>query len=92
MISDKKLKHISKIVRYEIIKQTYLKKSGHLGGALSCTDILVNIFNNFIFKSKNDDFILSKGHCALSLYSVLYNSKKITLLRVQQRAGINLNS
>lgn len=78
MISNKKLKHISKIVRYEIIKQTYLKKSGHLGGALSCADILVNVFNNFIFKNKNDDFILSKGHCALALYGVLYNSKKIT--------------
>ena len=44
MLSDKKLETISKLARYNIIEQTYLKKSGHLGGALSCTDILVNIF------------------------------------------------
>ena len=78
MLSDKKLENISKIVRYNIIKQTYLKKSGHLGGALSCSDLLVNIFNNYLFKDKNNKFILSKGHCALAVYSVLYQAKKLS--------------
>lgn len=77
MIKYEKLKSISNIVRYNIIKTTYLKKSGHLGGSLSCADILVNIFNNYIFVNKNNKFILSKGHCALSLYSVLLQGNKI---------------
>lgn len=78
MLTDKKLDTISKLVRYNIIKQTYLKKSGHLGGALSCTDILVNIFNNYLFNDKKNKFILSKGHCALAVYSVLYQAKKLS--------------
>ncbi len=78
MLNDKKLLSISKIVRYNIIEQTYLKKSGHLGGSLSCADILVNIFNNYLFNNKNNKFILSKGHCALSVYSVLYQAKKLS--------------
>jgi len=78
VLNDKKLETISKIVRYNIIEQTYLKKSGHLGGALSCTDILVNIFNNHLFNNKDNKFILSKGHCALAVYSVLYQAKKLS--------------
>ncbi len=77
MLDNKKLIYISKKVRFEIIKQTYLKQSGHLGGALSCTDIIVNILNNYIFNQINNKFVLSKGHCALALYSVLYNAKKL---------------
>ena len=78
MLSDKKLENISKLVRYNIIEQTYIKKSGHLGGALSCTDILVSIFNNYLFNDKYNKFILSKGHCALAVYSVLYQAKKLS--------------
>ena len=78
MLSDKKLDNISRIVRYNIIKQTYQKKSGHLGGALSCTDLLVNIFNNYLFNNKDNKFILSKGHCALAVYSTLYHAKKLS--------------
>ena len=78
MDNFKKLEKISNTVRYNIIKQTFLKKSGHLGGSLSCTDILVNIFNNYVFNNYQNKFILSKGHCALSLYSVLYQAKKLS--------------
>ncbi len=78
MLSDKKLTNISIDVRYNIIEQTCLKKSGHLGGALSCTDILVNVMNNYVFNSHKNMFILSKGHCALAVYSVLYQAKKLS--------------
>ena len=78
MYNLKLLEKISKIVRYEIIKQSFLKKSGHLGGSLSCTDIMVNVFNKYIFKNKRNTFILSKGHCALTLYSVLFQAKKLS--------------
>ena len=72
------LNQLSKRVRFEIIKKTYEKQSGHLGGALSCTDLLVNIFHNYILKNKNSKFVLSKGHCALALYATLFINKKIT--------------
>ena len=78
MVEIKTLENISKNVRYKIIEQSYLKQSGHLGGSLSCVDILVNVFNNYILNNKENIFILSKGHCALTLYSVLYQSKKIS--------------
>ena len=45
---------------------------------MSCTDLLVNIFHNYIFSNKDNKFILSKGHCALALYSTLFNAKKLT--------------
>ena len=78
MYNLKSLKESSRYVRYEIIKQTFLKKSGHLGGSLSCVDILIYIFNRYIFNNTNNKFILSKGHCALSLYAVLHHAKKIS--------------
>lgn len=72
------LNQLSKLVRFEIIKKTHEKQSGHLGGALSCTDLLVNIFHNHILKNKNSKFVLSKGHCALALYATLFINKKLT--------------
>ena len=54
--------------------------SSHYGGALSMLDFLCFLYNEFIEQPKDlsktkyrDYFILSKGHSALGLYSVLYN-------------------
>lgn len=52
---------------------------GHIGGALSCTDILVSLyFGNILrFDAKQpnwenrDRFILSKGHAGIALYVIL---------------------
>jgi len=78
VLKNNKLIKLSKLIRFQIIKKTFQKQSGHLGGALSCTDLLVNIFRCFIFKKKNSKFILSKGHCALALYSTLFVNKKLS--------------
>lgn len=67
---------ISKKIRWDIINQSYKKQSGHLGGCLSCVDIIFLIYKYFL--KKEDTFVLSKGHCALALYSVLKNLKKIS--------------
>lgn len=67
----------SKEIRRDIIEMVYNAKSGHPGGSLSCTDILVAIFhekmNLNLDKNGNriDKFILSKGHCAPAYYAVL---------------------
>ena len=51
---------------------------GHVGGDLSVTDILVTLFEGVLRIDPadpewpvRDRFILSKGHCAVALYSVL---------------------
>ena len=55
----------------------YNAESGHPGGALSCIDLLVYLYNKEMeynpkdFSILNRDrFILSKGHCAPALYAV----------------------
>ena len=73
----KRLQSISKEVRKNIINMIYNSKSGHPGGSLSCTDILVVLYNNIMNLEKDetgkriDKFILSKGHAAPAYYAVL---------------------
>src|SRR6266550_9349227 len=43
--------------------------AGHVGSSLSCADILV--FLRFAWMKTGDNFLLSKGHAAAALYSVL---------------------
>lgn len=71
------LQEESRKIRKDIIEMVYNAKSGHPGGSLSCTDILVAIFdekmNLNLDKNGNrvDKFVLSKGHCAPAYYAVL---------------------
>lgn len=65
-------------VRQEIIKMTSNANSGHLGGSLSCVDVLVALyFHQLKCNPQNpswpdrDRFILSKGHAAPALYATL---------------------
>jgi transketolase len=43
--------------------------AGHIGSSLSCAELLV--FLKFAWMRQDDTFILSKGHAAAALYSVL---------------------
>ena len=67
-------------VKMGIIEGVHSAKSGHPGGSLSCTDILTYLyFKHMNIDPKNpkmenrDRFVLSKGHAAPALYSVLAN-------------------
>ena len=67
-------------VRIGIIEGVHSAKSGHPGGSLSCADILTYLyFEHMNIDPKNpkaenrDRFVLSKGHAAPALYSVLAN-------------------
>lgn len=69
---------ISKNVRKNIIEMLCESKSGHPGGSLSCADILTYLYyekmNIDVINPKweqRDRFVLSKGHAAPALYSVL---------------------
>ena len=66
--------------RMGIIESVFNAKSGHPGGSLSCVDIITYLyFNHMNIDPKNpkdenrDRFVLSKGHAAPALYSVLAN-------------------
>ena len=72
------LSKLSNEVRKGIIEAVYSNNSGHPGGSLSIADILtVLYFYEMNVDEKNpkwedrDRFVLSKGHCAPALYSVL---------------------
>lgn len=74
----KELEKIANEVRCGIIEAVHSAKSGHPGGSLSIADILtVLYFNQMHVDDKNpkansrDRLVLSKGHCAPALYSVL---------------------
>lgn len=79
----KKLNELKKIalnVRIGIIEGVHSAKSGHPGGSLSSADIGTYLYfeeMNIDPKNPKDDnrdrFVLSKGHCAPMLYSVLAN-------------------
>ena len=71
------LKKKANKVRIEIIKSIYKAQSGHPGGSLSATDILVALFfHKMHFHPKDlhwkdrDLFVLSKGHGVPALYAV----------------------
>lgn len=65
-------------VRMGVIEGTYNAKSGHPGGSLSISDTLtylyfnkMNVDSNDSENSERDRLVLSKGHTAPALYSVL---------------------
>ncbi|MBQ8214864.1 MAG: transketolase [Clostridia bacterium] len=69
---------ISGKVRLGIIEATYQAGSGHPGGSLSCADVLTYLYFNEMnvrpdepAYEERDRFVLSKGHAAPALYSVL---------------------
>ncbi len=89
----KELEQIAKRVRNGIIEGVYNAKSGHPGGSLSVADILtVLYFNQMNIDEKKpndasrDRLVLSKGHVAPALYSVLaekgyFDKKELKNLR-----------
>ncbi len=73
------LKEMAKMVRSDIVTMTNRAGSGHPGGSLSATDLLVGLYFGDMIQvdpkdpewQERDRFILSKGHVAPVLYSVL---------------------
>jgi len=76
LINNLELK--SNKLRKEILTSINEAKKGHLGGSFSCLDILISLYYSKIFNfgkefintTNRDYFILSKGHAAISLYSI----------------------
>jgi transketolase len=66
-------------IRSQILEMIVSAKKGHIGGAFSCTDILVSLYYGNILRydaknpnwSERDRFIMSKGHSGVALYAIL---------------------
>lgn len=72
------LEEIAFARRLDVLEMVYRAKTGHIGGSMSCMDILVALYYRVMDLEKirrgdpqRDRFILSKGHCAEALYTVL---------------------
>ena len=76
------LQRISSQVRRDIVRMVHAVQSGHPGGSLGCTDLLVALYFHqmqhqppFEMKGEGQDlFFLSNGHISPVFYSVLARS------------------
>jgi transketolase len=81
LLSDEKLAFLHQTasrIRRSIIEMVYRANSGHIGGSLSATDLIVMLYYHLMRHDPanprwpdRDRFILSKGHCTPVLYAVL---------------------
>ncbi|MBU1130321.1 transketolase [Patescibacteria group bacterium] len=78
----KKLQKLSWQLRKDILDLNYYSTSSHIGGPLSCLDLIISIYlsNTFNFskitpKKADDNFVLSAGHLCPALYVVLAHLK-----------------
>ncbi len=85
-----RLKEIARDVRRNTLLMTNAAGSGHPGGSMSATDVLVVLYFNIMRHDpgnptwpQRDRFVLSKGHAAPALYCVLaetgYFSKELLM-------------
>ena len=79
-MSDEELKKVANEVRKGIVTGVHAAKSGHPGGSLGAADIMTYLYFEEMnidpadpYKADRDRFVLSKGHAAPGLYSVLAN-------------------
>ena len=78
---SKKIEAICKENRQNIVKMVNNAQSGHIGGALSSTEIMTVLFHKCMLTApkwkddknyeQRDRFVLSKGHASAIYYSVL---------------------
>lgn len=75
---DRVLRSWATRIRRSVVSMIYSAQLGHIGGDLSVTDILTVAYLVVLrvdpadpLAAGRDRFILSKGHCAASLYSAL---------------------
>ena len=82
-MKTKELEKICKQIRKDILEMVSSAGSGHVGGSLSCVEILVCLYFNIMNLEEDkkgrriDKFILSKGHAAPAYYAVLSKKRYI---------------
>ena len=97
MADIQELERVASQVRRDIIRQVYLSQSGHPGGSLGCTDLLVALYFHvlehdpaFHMEAKGEDvFFLSNGHISPVWYSVLARSGYFPVEELKTFRGID---
>jgi len=81
-LSIQQLNDLAKEIALITLEISYLAKTGHVGSALSISDLLTVLYFSQLSISKHnlssntrDRFILSKGHAAAALYATLYKKE-----------------
>jgi len=77
-LSHFELENLSRSIRSQVLEMSHTGKAPHLGSSLSCVDLVLAAYSNFLKISPKDSlhptrdrFILSKGHAISTLYSIL---------------------
>jgi len=72
------LKRVALQVRRDVVTMLAEAGSGHPGGSLSCADVVAALYVHYMRHDparpdwpERDRFVLSKGHCCPTLYSIL---------------------
>src|SRR3989344_461269 len=73
---EKKFRQLKRACADKILDLHKKAHAGHIGSSLSCLDIL--IYSHFFKMKPKDHFILSKGHAASALYTVLAKSGRLS--------------
>lgn len=81
MIDQRKIGELeqkAREIRREIVSMVHRANSGHVGGSLGATDLIVALYYHLMQHDparpdwgERDRFILSKGHCTPVIYAVL---------------------
>ncbi len=79
-MTNQELAKVANEVRKDVVTAVHAAKSGHPGGSLGAADIMTYLYFEEMnidpadpHKADRDRFVLSKGHAAPGLYSVLAN-------------------
>ena len=98
------LEHKANEMRSLCLDTTHWAGSGHIGGGMSCMDILTILYHKYLNLSEDpnwedrDRFVISKGHAGIALAPVLvskgYNDKEQlkTFNHTNSMMGIHLDS
>lgn len=77
-VSDTSLYDVARRARRLILDAIHVAQAGHVGGPLSCVDLLIALYFDTLNVDPErpdwpdrDRFILSKGHSSIALYTVL---------------------
>ncbi len=62
--------------KLRLLRMHFESRCGHIGGNLSCLDILMTLFHGTMKEA--DRFVLSKGHAAGALYTTLWSLGVLT--------------
>ena len=68
---------LAKRIRIDALNMCHNAKASHIGGCLSCADILAVLYNEIL--TDKDKLIVSKGHCAAAVYAALAEMGKIPM-------------